>query len=127
MSKVQCPEDLCADTIERIWYWGFGVGKSHLSFQNFHPDTHYVKEFPDWKYYRGQGTIIFDDFGGGLSYWKMVLMNHELPRTVKKVIINSLKPPERIYHNKDENCQQLYKHFKVFKVSGYDQVEPWVP
>lgn len=121
---------------EGIWLWGpTGVGKSHEVFQNYHPNTHYLWAARDkgwWDGYKGQETVIFNDFRGELPYsellqlidkwaYKVPRRNRE-PRNFisKKVIITSSLPPQEIYCNRNEEdkLDQLLRRITVKHVTG---------
>ena len=46
-----------------------GVGKSHMAFQGFTPETHYVKCLEDewWDGYTGQPIVIINEFRGQIK------------------------------------------------------------
>lgn len=125
------------------WYHGpTGAGKSHRAFDNYHPDTHYVKECGEgdskwWDGYKGQEVVILDDFRGGMPYGELLSLCDKCPKKVsrrcrepvpflaKRIIVTSSKPPEALYSNCDGNAHaQLYRRFEVFHLRGTEP-EPW--
>lgn len=96
------------------WIYGpTGSGKSHRAFEGFHPSTHYVYKNDKgwWDGYKGQETVIINDFRGEIRYGELLQMidkwPFEVPRrnrepfpfTSKKVIITSVMKPEEVYNN----------------------------
>lgn len=118
-----------------IWLWGpTGVGKSHLAFHNFHPDTHYV--LPNdggwWDGYTGQEVVIINEFRAGTMLFSELLdLVDKWPKTVrrrnrepvpflaKKVIITSPERPEDVYYNLSQydKLDQLFRRFDVIHIS----------
>lgn len=114
-------------------YWIFGetgVGKSHIAYKNFHPDTHYSVPADDngyWENYRQQDIVIFNDFRGWLKYeellrlvdkWPMEVKRRgrtPMPFTSKVVIITSSSQPESIYCRRQEEDQmdQFHRRFQI--------------
>lgn len=97
-----------------VWYWGStGVGKSHLAFKDFSPDTHYVKDLNVnwWDNYEQQKIVVLNEFRGQIKYGELLDLldkwpksvpirnNPSIPFTSEKIIITSCKPPEEIYSN----------------------------
>lgn len=116
-----------------VWYFGkTNVGKSHIAYEGFSPETHY--NFPSdngwWDGYEQQETVIINEFRGSLSYsfllqlvdkWPVTVKrrNREpIPFTSKKVIITSSQRPEDVYFNlaEKDSMEQLYRRFEVVKV-----------
>lgn len=57
------------------WYYGpTGNGKSHITFENFHPNTHYVKCLEDqwWDGYSGQKTVILNEFRREIKFGELL-------------------------------------------------------
>ena len=121
------------------WYYGnTGVGKSHLAFANFTPETHYV--YPDdngwWDGYCGQETVIINDFRGNIPYslllnlvdkWPLCVRrrNREpAPFLAKSVIITSSLMPQQVYNNlaESDSLDQLLRRFSVFYISEKREV-----
>lgn len=115
------------------WLWGAtGVGKTHRALEGFHPDTHYI--YPNdngwWDGYRGQETVVFNDFRGEIPYALMLQLVDKYPMTVKRrgrppmpfvskhVIVTSALPPEDVYHNVSarDSIEQLLRRFTVTEV-----------
>jgi len=97
-----------------IWYWGeTGVGKSHKAFKDFDPATHYVKPLEEewWDGYRGQETVIFNEYRNQFQFsyllslmdkWPMYVRRRNrqpVPFMAKLIIFTSSQPPEESYHN----------------------------
>jgi len=117
-----------------IWYWGeTGVGKSHEAYKNFKPETHYNwKNDNGWQDgYTQQETVVINDFRGHIAYNELLQMvdkwpyevrrrgREPMPFTSKLVIVTSSLPPEKVYHNRDEEdkIEQLLRRFVVIKLT----------
>lgn len=134
-------EDLCmrkkyrTEMTKGIWYFGStGVGKSHLAFDGFTPETHYV--YPNdngwWDGYTQQDTVIFNDFRGEITYNFLLQLVDKWPLTVKRrcrepmpftsklVIITSSLAPEDLFNrrNEEDDIAQLMRRFEVFEVTA---------
>jgi len=113
-----------------IWYHGLtGVGKSHIAFAGFTPETHYVLPNDNgwWDGYAQQETVIINDFRGRIPYdeilqlvdkWPMSVRRRgrePMPFTSKRVIITSSLTPGEVYHNRDksDSIEQLLRRFEV--------------
>lgn len=120
---------------EGLWFWGrTGVGKSHIAFEGYTPETHYL--YPNdngwWDGYTQQETVIMNDFRGDIPYnellqlidkWPMHVRrrNREpMPFTSKKIIITSSIPPEEVYvkRNGRDLIAQLLRRLVVVEVHG---------
>ena len=116
------------------WYYGkTGVGKSHLAFEGYHPDTHYLfKDDKNWQDgYCQQKIVIINDFRGNIPYEKLLTLVDKYPHTLSRrgrepmpftsehVIITSSLPPEKVYWRRDEedSLDQLYRRFEVFEIT----------
>lgn len=112
------------------WCYGeTGTGKSHYAFTNFNPDTHYV--FPNdngwWDGYKGQETVIINEFRGQIQYSELLDLIDKYPKTVKRrnrepcpflakhIIITSSMTPKEVYHNLAENdkLEQIYRRITL--------------
>lgn len=118
---------------EGTWIYGpTGVGKSHEAFAGFAPDTHYIWSVKEkLQTYKGQETIIINDFRGELDYayllqlidkWPMYIPykgEEPFPLLAKKVIITSSLPPEKVYVNrvKEDKLDQLMRRIKVIELT----------
>lgn len=115
---------------EGIWYTGpTGSGKSHSAFQNFSPETHYVKNINEdwWDGYVGQETVIINEFRAQISFSEILDLVDKWPKNVKwrnresvpflakTVIITSILTPEQCYHGKTrgEDWAQFHRRFTV--------------
>lgn len=114
-----------------IWiYGGTGKGKSHKAFQGYTPDTHYVLNVTDcgwWEGYKGQPTVIINDFRGQMTYTEMLLLVDKWPHTVRLrnkgpvpftsnlVIVTSSLHPSQVYHNLHaaDKIDQLCRRFEI--------------
>lgn len=116
-----------------IWLYGkTGTGKSHRAYQGFHPDTHY--DFPNdggwWDGYKGQETVIINEFRGSITMAELLTLCDKYPKTVrrrgrepvpflaKNIIITSALPPEDVYCNLNcsDSIKQIYRRFDVIKM-----------
>lgn len=122
------------------WLWGpTGVGKSHRAFTGFTPETHYVFEPSDngwWDGYRGQETVILNDFRGNLKYEELLQLVDKYPKSVKRrnrlpmpfvsknIIITSSLPPEQVYVQRMErdSLDQLMRRITVIEISEREPV-----
>lgn len=133
IEELQMRKKYRMEMTEGIWYWGeTGVGKSHLAFKDFTPETHYV--FPDdngwWDGYCQQETVIINEFRGGIAYkfllelcdkWPLSVKRRgrePMPFTSKRIIVTSCCKPEEVYKNlsASDSLTQLYRRFKVIHV-----------
>lgn len=124
------------------WYCGpTGIGKSHIAFANFNPETHYLWKNDDngWQdSYCGQHTVIINEFRGNITYGRLLELidiwptevrrrnRPALPFVSKHIIITSPMAPYEIYHNleKSDSLLQLKRRVKVyFKLRRNDEWE----
>jgi len=130
-----------------MWYWGVsGVGKSHRAFENFNPETHFVKDLRTqwWDGYIGQPYIVINEFRGLIgnmgrreSYsfllelidqWPMTLpyRNREsVPMLSTCVIFTSVMHPRAIYENyieESESWEQFDRRFTVEQLFNRSEV-----
>ena len=112
-----------------IWICGAsGSGKSHEAFSDYNPDTHYIKNLNEdwWDGYKGQETVIINEFRGEIRFSELLDLVDKWPKTVKwrcresvpflakTVIITSIKRPEDVYVNQvDEPWKQFERRFVV--------------
>lgn len=120
-----------------VWLFGpTGVGKSHLAFMDFDPETTYEwkKNDKGWQDgYNGQETVIINEFrGGDMTYDQLLELVDKWPCTVsrrgrepvpflaKTVIITSSLAPEDIFknRNKKDSIAQLHERFVVKRLEG---------
>lgn len=118
-----------------IWYYGdTGVGKSHIAFDGFTPETHYV--YPNdngwWDGYTQQETVIFNDFRAEIPYNQMLQIVDKWPFTVRRrnrepmpflsktVIVTSSLPPWELFtkRSEEDNIAQLLRRFEVIHLTG---------
>lgn len=116
------------------WIWGeTGAGKSHMAFENYTPETHYV--YPNdggwWDAYQQQKIVIFNDFRGEIKYNELLNIVDKWPYFVRRrnrepmpfisdhVIITSSLPPDEIYHNRndEDKIEQLLRRFEIIHKS----------
>lgn len=117
------------------WYWGpTGVGKSHIAFKDFDPNTCYVwKNDNGWQDgYTGQGTIILNDYRGSIPFGELLQICDKWPYYVKRrgrepaplmadtIIFTSSMPPKEIYKNidKEDSLNQLYRRVTVIHLEN---------
>lgn len=109
-----------------------GKGKSHLAFQGYSPDTHYVLVNDNgwWEGYRQQPIVIINDFRGWILYnellqlidkWphKVKRRNREpMPFTSKHIIITSVLEPTAVYNNRnsEDGIEQLLRRIKIIRL-----------
>lgn len=121
-----------------VWYWGAtGVGKSHIAFRNFSPDTHYVwKTDNGWQDgYTGQATVIINDFRGAIPYNELLQMVDKWPHYARRrgrepapflareVIVTSSLSPAKIYNRRDakDSIKQLKRRMTIVNLKGNPQ------
>lgn len=127
------------------WYYGdTGKGKSHYAFKDYSPATHFVvngaslKNGGFWCGYKGQETVILNEFRGDLPFGELMDLVDKWPKTVnvkcsqpvpflaKKFIITTPVSPELTYkrlkitcqNNNDGKFDQLYRRFNVVSLVG---------
>lgn len=116
------------------WYFGkTGVGKSHIAYEGFNPETHYnykAEKGGWWDGYTGQDIVIINDYRGSIPYDELLKMvdkwpfevprrNREpVPFLASKIIITSALPPQDVYCNRNENdkIEQLMRRFEVYEL-----------
>lgn len=117
------------------WYWGeTGVGKSHIAFDGFDPDTHYVYNISDngfWNGYTGQEIVIINELRGQIPFselldlvdiwpkWVKVKGGEQIPFLAKEVRITSCNKPEDVYYNcfeHNESIKEFDRRFTTIKV-----------
>jgi len=113
-----------------MWIYGpTGSGKSHYALRDYHPDTHFLYRDDNgwWDGYRGQETVVINDFRGGIKYSEMLQLVDKWPYFVrrrnrepmaflaKKVIVTSSVRPEECYSNVygNDSIEQLLRRFNV--------------
>lgn len=123
-----------------IWYWGpTGVGKSHLAFEGYTPETHYVHPNDNgwWDGYAQQDTVIINDFRGEISYNDLLKLVDKWPEKVKRrgreplpflsktVIVTSSLHPAAVYkrRNEEDSLEQLFRRFEIVRVAGTQVLE----
>lgn len=116
-----------------IWYWGeTGVGKSHKAFEGFSPETHYVyrNDRDWWDGYKGQDTVIINEFRGEIEYKKLLELVDKWPHYVctraketlpfisKTVIVTSSLPPDEVYkrRNAKDSLKQFHRRFTTINL-----------
>lgn len=118
-----------------IWYYGpTAVGKSHIAFEGYSPDTHYLwKDDKGWQDgYIGQPIIIINDFRGAITYNDLLQMIDKWPYFVSrrgrepapflatKVIITSSLAPHQVYNKRDceDSIEQLMRRIEVINLTS---------
>lgn len=113
-----------------IWYHGgTGIGKSHKAFEGYNPSTHYIKNLNEdwWDGYKGQPTVILNEFRGQIRFSELLDLCDKWPKTVKwrgkesvpflarEVIITSIFSPKDCYANLvgDEPWEQFERRFRI--------------
>lgn len=122
------------------WYYGpTGIGKSHIAFENYNPQTCYVWKLNDngWQDgYTGQETVIINDFRGEIKYNELLDLldkyytsvrrrcREPMPFTSKKIIITSSLHPADIYknRNKEDSLEQLMRRLTIFHKKNRSEV-----
>ncbi len=124
-----------------LWITGpSGSGKSHAAFKDFDPTTHYVKNLNEewWDGYKGQETVIFNEFRAQITFSELLDLADKWPKTVKwrnrepvpflakRIIITSVMAPEDCYHGKtdDEPWEQFHRRFEIRELPKRDQKCP---
>lgn len=121
-----------------IWYYGpTGSGKSHRAFEGFEFKTHY--NYPDdngwWDGYKGQKTVIFNDFRGDIPYNVLLKIIDKWDYAVKRrcrrptpllaevVIITSSLHPMDVYkkRNDKDKIEQLLRRITDLSWCGTEQ------
>lgn len=113
-----------------IWFTGVsGSGKSHSLFQDYSPETHYIKNLEDewWDGYKGQEIVIMNE----LSFFKkseLMDLVDKWPKTVKQrcrepvpflakeVRISSIKSPYEIFGIKKDDYE-FNRRFTVIEMA----------
>ncbi len=137
-------EDIVHRKKWRTWItageWLYGpteVGKSKRAFEDFDPETHYVKsvtakEVDWWDGYKGQEIVIINEFRGQITYSELLDLMDGWPKNVsrrcrepvpflaKKIIITSSLPPEEVYTNRHEKDKlaQLLRRCDVIEIGA---------
>lgn len=112
-----------------------GCGKTHRAMEDYHPDTHYVKNLNEdwWDGYKGQETVILNEFRGQIKFSELLDLVDKWPKTVKwrcrepvpflakRLIITSIKNPYEVYANTEgEPWEQFERRFKVTTITPVD-------
>lgn len=115
---------------EGIWITGPpGSGKTHMAFEGYTPDTHYVKNVNEdwWDGYKGHPIVVINEFRGQIPFSELLDLVDKWPKTVKwrcresvpflatKLIVTSVKTPKEVYRRQvdDEPWGQFDRRFKV--------------
>lgn len=117
-----------------VWIVGpSGSGKSHTAFEGYNPETHYVKNLNEdwWDGYKGQETVILNEFRGQIAFAELLDLCDKWPKTVKwrgrepvpflakKVIVTSIKEPNDVYRRQcdDEPWEQFARRFDIIRLT----------
>lgn len=120
---------------EGLWIVGpANAGKSHMAFQGYHPDTHYIKNLNEewWDGYRGQHTVILNEFRGQIKFSELLDLVDKWPKCVKwrcresvpflakKVIVASVLWPKDVYRRQleSEPWAQFDRRFTVLELGA---------
>lgn len=120
---------------EGIWIVGeSGSGKSHMAFENYSADTHYLFRSDNgwWEGYKQQEIVIINDFRGEIKYGELLQIIDKWPYFVKrrgrepmpfiskKVIITSTQTPWEVYNklSESDNMNQLLRRIKLINSQG---------
>ena len=123
------------------WIYGeSGTGKSQYAFKDFNLDTHYKWKHDNgwWDGYKGQETVIIDNFRGQIPYDQLLQLidkflykvsrrgREPTPFLAKHVIITSILNPKDIYYNryKEESLAQLYRRIKI-TISAFSELSSY--
>lgn len=113
---------------EVIWYYGPpGTGKSHTVYDGFDPRTMYNWKDDKgwWDGYRGQETVIINEFKGQISLAEMLCLCDKFPYEVRrrgrpphpflatKILITSSKHPVDYYQDTGESMMQLTRRITI--------------
>lgn len=115
------------------WYYGgSGVGKSHIAFKDYSPETHYVwtNDRGWWDGYTGQETIIINEFRGEINFkdlleyidkWPLLVSRRgreRAPFLAKHIIITSPMPPKEIYacNEEKDDFYQLERRINLYHI-----------
>lgn len=117
------------------WYFGpSGVGKSELLYKDFKPNECYSYPYDGrwWDGYAQQPMVVIDEFRGQIPFNELLRMcdkhpnysvarrgREPLPFVSKIVRLSSSMPPWEVYRNVNANdsLAQLYRRFKIYKVT----------
>jgi len=122
------------------WYTGpSGSYKSRTCFEGFDPDTHYVKSLCEadlkwWDGYKGQETVIMDEFRGQISFAYMLRLMDRYPLSVsrrgrepvpflaKRLLISSIRHPRDVYVRQEgEPWEQFDRRCDVVELAPRDR------
>lgn len=126
--RKRCRETMTVGT----WYTGpTGAGKSHACFDDFNPETHYVKPLKDqwWDGYKGQEIVILNEFRGEIPYGELMALVDEWPHYVrrrgrepvpflaKQVKVSSIMSPKECYSKYLEGSADMSEFDRRFQVT----------
>lgn len=126
-----------SEMTEGIWLWGpTAAGKSHAAWNEYIIGEEY--EWRDdrgwWDGYRGEETVLINEFRGGIPYSELLSLcdkwphkvsrrNREpYPFTSKRIVITSSEPPNEVYKNLSmhDSLDQLKRRFKIIYMPPRD-------
>lgn len=133
LESLRYNKNIRTEMTECKWYWGpSGSGKSHIAFEGYNPETHYLWSDDKgwWDSYTQQEVVILNDFRGEIKYNELLQMIDKWPFTVprrnkqpinftsKMVIITSSLPPKKIYRHRleEDSLSQLLRRIDVIEL-----------
>lgn len=144
--RVERKRAMWIKPIIRIYYGPTGTGKTRHCWQKY-PDLYQVASHTGGKLwfddYKGEKTILFDDFGGGMPYRQLLQMLNGYPLQMpvkgahvwlfaKRFLFTTNIHPDEWYFNDKTNKQDLIAPLQrriqeYGKVIDYPKTEPTLP
>jgi len=121
------------------WHGPTAAGKSWHCFRDFDPATHYVKPLAEgdakwWDGYKGQETVIFNEFRGQVPFAELLDLMDKWPKTVsrrgrepvpflaKRLLISSIRHPADVYVRQEgEPWGQFDRRCQVIELAPREQ------
>jgi len=123
-----------------LWLYGkTGCGKSHKAFEMAGDDVYvWSNDRGWWDGYKGQKTVVINDFRGQIPFNELLQMVDKWPYSVRRrnrapmpftselVIVTSPMEPGRVYINLDteDAIEQLERRFEKLNLSGQGNLGP---